>query len=69
MAGSFRWRVTPTTGNFAAWRHADGEGLNLTLTALPLNGRPRHPNVMTNPTERRDAKPRPLTGVDARFNN
>lgn len=23
----------------AAWQHADGEGLNLTLTALPLNGR------------------------------
>ncbi len=23
----------------AAWRHDDGEGLNITLTALPINGR------------------------------
>ena len=23
----------------AAWRHEDGEGFNITLTALPLNGR------------------------------
>lgn len=23
----------------AAWRHRDGDGLNITLTALPLNGR------------------------------
>lgn len=39
----------------AAWAHKDGKGFNLTLSALPLDGR----LVLREPTENEDERPAP----------
>lgn len=41
----------------AAWQHADGEGLNLTLTALPLSGR-----LVIRPPKGQDEQPQGKAG-------